>query len=87
MKMRVSPQLEGLRVQASQTEALGIRLDAGPSDYGLSLGFENRGHLSVATNAAVRLEWLSADLFGVRAGTNLAPDLVPGAVQNKAKNP
>jgi hypothetical protein len=72
--MRVSPAQEGVRVQASEVKTFGFAANVGRDDYGVSLGFEKKQRLNVASNTAVRLEWRSADLFGVRAGTNLPPD-------------
>lgn len=63
-------------MHASQTKALGLKFAVGLSDYGVSFGYDKETHLAVSTNTAVRLEWSSADLFGVRAGTNFAPELV-----------
>ena len=71
---------EGVRVQASEVKTVGLAVDAGRENYGLSLGLEKQQRLRVATNAVVRLEWLTSDLFGVRAGTNFSPNHASNSV-------
>jgi len=81
LRARVSPANEGVCVEATEVRTLGLGLDAGRQQYGLSLGYDRQGRLIVSSNAMVRLEWYTRDLFGVRAGTNFPPDFASSTNQ------
>ena len=70
MKTRISPMEEGVCIQASEVQTVGLALNAGQENYGLSAGFNHQGRMIVSSNTAARVEWYHGDFFHARAGTN-----------------
>jgi len=83
VKVRISAPKDGVRVQGSKVRSLGVAITAGQENYGISLGFEDRQRLRISTNTAICIEWQTADMLGIRAGTNFPPDLI----SQKSKEP
>ena len=84
MRVRVSPANAGMRVRANQVETLGLGLDIGKDDYGLSAGYTCQNRMTVSTNTVVSLQWYKRDLFGVQAGTNF-PSHLAGRSQSERR--
>src|SRR4051812_34922881 len=70
IETRISPSCEGEQVTATRVKAVGFEVEAGKESSGIALGYNEQLRLVVSTNAAVRLDWHSRDIFGARVGTN-----------------
>lgn len=78
MRMRVGEAAEGVRAVVTGTDTAGIAAGSGASERYITLGWQRLSRLRVVDeNTAVRLEWPTSDLFSVRVGSELAPELRP----------
>ena len=77
LKMKVTPQSEGVQAVVKGVETLGFNLAAGKEDYHIGVGWDYRRRIDISSNAAVRIEWPTGDFFNVRVGAKppWAPDI------------
>ena len=76
MRMKVGAANEGVRAVVVGTDTLGMAAGSTVYDRYVALGWQRLFRLQVVgEDTAVRLEWPTSDLFSVRAGSELPPDL------------
>ena len=76
MRMKVGEANEGVRAVVVGTDTLGMAAGSTVYDRYVALGWQRLSRLRVVgQDTAVRLEWPTSDLFSVRAGSELPPDL------------
>ena len=85
LRMRVHPPTNGVQAVITGNQLVGVRVGAGTTDYGLSVGYDNRRWIVVNPGPApLTLGWPTADFFNFRIGTNLPPfpGLSPETLEN-----
>jgi hypothetical protein len=76
MRMKIGDANEGVRAVFAGTDTLGMAAGSTVYDRYVALGWQRLSRLQVVgEDTAVRLEWPTSDLFSVRAGSELPPDL------------
>ncbi len=76
MRMRVSPESEGVRAIGQSTDMLGLGLGLG-SPWFVMAGWNRNTQLRVTNaNTKFRLDWPSSDLLEVRVGTEFPVELL-----------
>ncbi len=80
LQMRVQPPTNGVTAAITGNEVVGVRVGAGVSEYGLSVGYDSRRMVVVDPSAApLVVAWPEADFFSVRVGSHLPfPTNLPG---------
>jgi len=74
LRMRVLPPTNGVEAVITGNQLVGVRVGAGTTDYGLSVGYDNRRWIVINPGASpLTLGWPTADFFNFRIGTNLPP--------------
>lgn len=80
-RMKAPPQT-GARPVVVGTQLLGLNLQTGRDDYGVSVGWDSQARMTMPANGTLLMEWPTnvsplpremRDLFTVRIGTNLPP--------------
>lgn len=77
VRMKAAPVAENIDSVISGTSIAGVSLGAGRHDYYVTAGWDFRRRIVVGTNAALSLEWPTADFYNVRVGAE-PPFLTPG---------
>jgi hypothetical protein len=86
MRMKVGEPNEGVRAVVTGTDTLGIAAGSVASERRFTLGWERLSRLRVIDeNTTVRFEWPTADLFMLRIGSDLPPNLDRWNNQNYQK--
>src|SRR5262249_44429279 len=76
LRMKVGEAKEGVRAVVAGTDTLGMAAGSAASDRYIALGWQRLSRLQVVgENTAVLLEWPTSDLFSVRVGSELPPEL------------
>ncbi|MBI5852925.1 MAG: hypothetical protein HZB39_18095 [Planctomycetes bacterium] len=60
---------EGVIGVATSSDAIGVGIGLGKESYGVSVGWDRWTRVIAAEDGSLRLEWPSADLLGVRLGS------------------
>ncbi len=91
-----APPKTGARPVVTGTHMLGLNLRAGRDNYGVGVGYDSQSRITMpADGGTLLLEWPAnfpglpremRDLFNVRVGTNLPPDMEPNFVRETATN-
>ena len=76
MRMKVSPPADGVRAVVTASDTLGIVAGSVATERRISIGWERFTLLQViAAESALSLEWPGADLFSMRVGGDVPPQL------------
>ena len=76
MRMKVGEANEGVRTVVAGTDTLGMAAGSAAYDRYIALGWQRLSRLQVVgEDTAVRLDWPTSDLFSVRVGSDVPPDL------------
>jgi hypothetical protein len=76
MRMKIGEVNEGVRAVFTETNTLGMAAGSATYDRYVAVGWQRLSRLQVVDeDTAVRLDWPTSDLFSVRVGSDVPPDL------------
>jgi hypothetical protein len=76
MRMKIGEPKERVRAVFAGTDTLGMAAGSAAYDRYIAVGWQRFTRLQVVDeDTAVRLEWPTTDLFSVRVGSDVPPDL------------